>query len=256
MVNGPFDLALLHGGGQGSWVWEATLAALQSQADGAFDKILALDVPGCGTKRGRVTDHLDPRDVARELVDELERADMQRIVLVGHSLAGNVLPAIAALRADLFRRLVYVSCSIPLQGQTLVQMMGKGLHGSKENEVGWPVDPSTTPRRDRYEIMYCGDMTENQRAAFLDNHTGNEWPRRFFTATDFSFTNLDAVPATYVVCLKDRALPVAWQETFAERLHAQRLIRIDAGHQVMITRPHALAEVLRQEARTDTPGKS
>ncbi|MNC99561.1 hypothetical protein D3C83_178940 [compost metagenome] len=39
-----------------------------------------------------------------------------------------------------------------------------------------------------------------------------------------------------------------WQETFADRFHAQRIIRVDAGHQVQNTRPHALAEILRQEA--------
>ena len=175
---------------------------------------------------------------------------MKRIVLVGHSLAGNVLPVLAELRPDLFHRLVYVSCSIPLPGQTVVQMMGRGLQGAVENEVGWPVDPDTTQTRDRYEIMYCNDMSEAQKATFLPNLELDAWPMKFFTATDFRFRNLDLVPATYVVCLTDRALSVAWQEKFAERLHAKRLVRIDAGHQAMITRPHALAEVLRDEAKT------
>ena len=56
--------------------------------------------------------------------------------------------------------------------------------------------------------------------------------------------------ASYVVCLRDGSLPVAWQETFATRLKAHRRARIDAGHQVMNTRPHALAEILRLEAAT------
>jgi hypothetical protein len=51
-----------------------------------------------------------------------------------------------------------------------------------------------------------------------------------------------------VVCLKDNILPVRWQEIFAERFKAERLARIDAGHQAMNTRPHALAEILRHEA--------
>jgi len=50
------------------------------------------------------------------------------------------------------------------------------------------------------------------------------------------------------VCLADGILPVAWQQKFAERFHAKRLVRIDAGHQVMNTRPQALAEILRNEA--------
>jgi pimeloyl-ACP methyl ester carboxylesterase len=69
-----------------------------------------------------------------------------------------------------------------------------------------------------------------------------------YAHTDWSYDHLGAVPASFVVCLRDGILPVAWQETFAERFRCQRLVRIDAGHQVMTTRPHALAEVLRHEA--------
>jgi pimeloyl-ACP methyl ester carboxylesterase len=46
---------------------------------------------------------------------------------------------------------------------------------------------------------------------------------------------------------------LAPDEVAAERLCAQRLVRIDAGHQVMNTRPHALAEALRLEAESSPP---
>ena len=69
-----------------------------------------------------------------------------------------------------------------------------------------------------------------------------------YSATNWNFENLTAVPASYVMCLRDGILPLAWQEIFATRLKATERIRIDAGHQVMNTRPHALAEILRLEA--------
>lgn len=251
MTSELLDLALVHGGGQGSWAWDQTIAAVRVQAEDAFGRILALDIPGCGTKRGRATEGISPQDVALELIGDLETAGMKNIVLVGHSLAGNLMPRLAQLRPDLFHRLVYVSCSIPLPGQTVVQLMGNGLHGSNENEVGWPVDPATTRALDRYEAMYCNDMNETKKSAFLANLEQDEWPLKFFSATDFSFKTMGSVPATYVICLTDRILPVVWQEFFAARLHATRLVRIDAGHQVMITRPQALAEIIHQEARME-----
>jgi hypothetical protein len=52
-VSAPVDYALLHGGGQGSWVWDETIAALGVQGGGTFGRALALDAPGCGAKRGR-----------------------------------------------------------------------------------------------------------------------------------------------------------------------------------------------------------
>jgi pimeloyl-ACP methyl ester carboxylesterase len=68
------------------------------------------------------------------------------------------------------------------------------------------------------------------------------------TASDWRYVHVSRIPATYVMCLRDAVLPLGWQETFAARLGAERLIRIDAGHQVMNTRPQALAEALRMEA--------
>ena len=59
------------------------------------------------------------------------------------------------------------------------------------------------------------------------------------TMTDFAFLHAGE---------QDNILPVAWQERFAERFRANRMVRPDAGHQVMNTRPQALAKVLLAEA--------
>lgn len=241
------DFVLLHGGGQGSWVWESTVAALRLRDTGCLGTILAIDVPGCGTKRDRDTGLLTPAGVAEELVGDIERAGLRDAILVGHSLAGNLLPAMAALRPHLFRRLVYLSCSIPLPGQTVIEMMGNGMHGENEREVGWPVDPRTTAMADRYHAMYCEDMDAEQASAYLAALNRDDWPASFFTNTHFDFP-MDRVPATYIVCERDRILPAAWQEVFARRFAAERVVRIDAGHQAMITRPQAVAEILRLEA--------
>lgn len=244
----PVDYAFLHGGGQGSWVWEETIAALAAQTADSFGRALALDVPGCGTKRGRPTDGIGLSDIAEELVADIERAGMRDVVLVGHSQAGCALPAMAERRPGLFRRLVYVSCSLPLSGQTVQQMIGSGVHGSHPDEVGWPLDPATTAMHDRYAVMFCNDMAQDQAAAFLAKLGQDAWPMQSYTETRWTFDNMGMVPTTYVVCLRDGILPVRWQEIFAGRFKAGRCVSIDAGHQVMNTRPHALAEILRYEA--------
>ena len=54
-MNAPVDFVFLHGGGQAGWVWDETLAALALQTGGGFGRALTLDIPGCGSKRGRPT---------------------------------------------------------------------------------------------------------------------------------------------------------------------------------------------------------
>src|SRR5579864_6762283 len=113
-MNAGIDYAFLHGGGQGGWVWEQTIAALTCQTNGAFGRALTLDIPGCGAKRGRVTDALSVDDITAELIGDIVAAGLRDVVLVGHSQAGTILPRLVQRRADLFRHVVYVSCMVPL----------------------------------------------------------------------------------------------------------------------------------------------
>jgi pimeloyl-ACP methyl ester carboxylesterase len=242
------DYVFLHGGGQAGWVWRETIAALHQQADGKFGRALALDVPGCGNKRGRNTSNLGVDDIVTELIANISASGLKDVILVGHSQAGTILPRLVDKRPDLFRRLVYVSCIAPLPGQTIIQQMGSGLHGSNENEVGWPVDPKTIDARTRYSQMFCNDMSAADASDFIARLGKDNWPAQTMSASDWRNDHLVKVPSTYVFCLRDGILPVAWQETFASRLRVQRRAWIDAGHQVMNTRPQALAEVLRYEA--------
>jgi pimeloyl-ACP methyl ester carboxylesterase len=241
------DYVFMHGGGQGGWVWQETIAALRQQSDGSLGRAIALDAPGCGVKRGRDTAKLGVDDVVAELIADVTASGLRDIVLVGHSQAGTILPRLVEKRPDLFRRLVYVSCTAPQPGRTILQQMGSGAHGSNADEVGWPFDPKTVDPRQRAPLMFCNDMNEAQKSAFLSQLGHDTWPAQTMTAADWRYDHLGTA-STYVVCLRDAILPVAWQNTFADRLKVQRRIHIDAGHQAMNTRPQALAEALRYEA--------
>lgn len=234
-------IALLHGGGQGSWVWDA-LALLLEQG-GA--RVVLLDVPGCGTKRGRDLSQMVAEDVAAELVADL--AGYSNVTLVGHSLAGAILPLIAQVAPGLVGKLVYLTCTAPPTGTGFRAMMGSGLQGANPDEVGWPVDPATTSQAERYRIMFCNDMAPDFATAFLARVGHDDWPMDVLTRTTHVYAHLAAIPSTYIVCEQDNGLPPAWQRRFAERLQCETVVPLDAGHQAMVTQPEALARLLLAE---------
>lgn len=245
----PGDIVLLHGGGQGSWVWAETIAAIRLEAGGAAVRIVTPDVPGCGEKRGRDTTDMSVPEVIAELAGELDSNDIRDALLVGHSQAGTLLPGLAAARSDRIARLVYFACAAPSQGQTLVQMMGRGVQGSDENAVGWPKDPATTSPAELFHAAFCNDMDAEMARAFATKLGKDNWP--VACGNDWTSWHNEAarpIPATYVIALADNILPVAWQERFAARLNADRVMRLDSGHQGMNTRPFSLAEILIAEA--------
>jgi pimeloyl-ACP methyl ester carboxylesterase len=241
------DFVFLHGGGQGGWVWDETIAALRQQA-GHAARCLALDGPGCGAKRHRDTGELAFAAIDRELVADIEAAGLSDVVLVGHSQAGTHLPTMAALRPELFRRLVSVSCIAPDPGLTVVDMTARRMREHGHTPGSRALTDETMPLRERYRIMFCNDMTQDEAEAFLDKLGADQWPPSCYTQIEWSYDHLAYTPVSYVVCLQDAILPLEWQERFAERFHADRTFRIDAGHQVMNTRPQALAEALLIEA--------
>lgn len=246
------DIVLLHGGKQGSWVWAETIAAIRVGAGEAAGRLLALDVPGCGDKRGRDTSGMSVPEVIQELAAELDADDVRDALLVGHSQAGTLLPRLAAARPNRIARAVYFACAAPGEGQTVAQMLGRGGQGSVENEVGWPLDPETTSPAELLHAAFCNDMDEQMSRSFAAQLGKDDWPAA--CGNEWKSWHYDAVrhiPTTYVIALADKILPVTWQERFAARLHANRIVRLDSGHQGMNTRPFALAEIIIIEARLE-----
>jgi pimeloyl-ACP methyl ester carboxylesterase len=235
------DYVFLHGGGQGGWIWDETVEALTAQAPG--------ELPGCGAKRGRSTEALNFAEIIAELAADVRAAGVRDALLVGHSQAGTVMPALQAAAPEAFRRAVYVSCCAPAPGQTVASMMGTSRHGENPDEVGWPVDPKTTPLDKRFAAMFCNDMASDQASAFLARLGFDAWPACAAIESGWRYGLTPQIAATYVVCLDDGILTVPWQRRFAERFGVDAVVEVQGGHQVMNTRPQSLAEILRFEAR-------
>jgi hypothetical protein len=70
----------------------------------------------------------------------------------------------------------------------------------------------------------------------------------------WEYGHLRGLPARYVVCLQDATLAPLWQEILRTAA-CYGAIRVDAGHQVMNTRPHALAEILLLAAAESEAGE-
>jgi len=235
------DFVFLHGGGQGGWVWDEAIAAMQAQS-GSAHRYLALDGPGCGTKRGQDTSGYDFAGITAELVADIEASGMRDVVLVGHSQAGLSMPAMAQLRPDLFARMICVSCAAPEPGLNAVEMAMQRMHREEH-----PFNDAELSPRERSRALFCSDMPDAQAEAFLDKLGFDQWPSVCYTHNDWTYDHLAALPVSYVLCLEDVIMPLEWQQVFARRLHARSTPRIDCGHQAMNTRPWALAEILLAE---------
>ena len=243
------QFALLHGAAQASWVWEETLAALAQQMHGREYRAEAFDLPGCGRRRGEDVSNLSVREVAEAFAADLAASGMTDVILVGHSNAGTILPRVALRLPHLIRHIVYVSCLAPAPGQSVRQLVSAGPSAGIDDSADRTGDRTLVPSRKHLQRIFCNDMSEEEATRFLSKLGRDMSPTlRSMDEQDWRYDHLQKVSGTYVVCLRDQTLPPDWQEQFALRFLVQRIVHVHAGHQVINTRPHTLAEILRHEA--------
>src|SRR5580700_2579463 len=108
----PGGFVLVHGGYHGAWCWEGLLPFLEGP-------VLAVDLPGRGN-RPMSYDQVTIEGSADSVVRDIDAAGLGRVVLVGHSLGGATLPAVAGRLGPRVAHLVFVSCLVVADGGSVL----------------------------------------------------------------------------------------------------------------------------------------
>jgi pimeloyl-ACP methyl ester carboxylesterase len=227
-----------HGAMVGGFVWDEAIAAVQERSEDA--RCLALDVPGCGAKRGRDVREMPFDDIVTDLLADIDASRMSDIVLVGHSQGGTLLPRLVEARPGLFRKLVYIACLAPAPGQSVMEAVEAENAGEKVK---------ATTIMEGLRSMLCNDMDVPTTRDFLARLGGGDaWPPHSYAERNWRYDQLKDIPSTYIFCNQDQCVPPAKQDNYLQRLQLDRVIRIDSGHQPMNSRPGELADLLVLEA--------
>ncbi|MCV7055490.1 alpha/beta fold hydrolase [Mycolicibacterium gilvum] len=237
-------LVLVHGGGYAGDCWDPTVAELRRQ-EPALD-VLAIDLPGRRSRPGdlRTVTFADWVDSA---VRDVDAAGLDQIVLAGHSLAGLTIPGMAAkLGAARVRELVFAAASVPPAGATVTDTIG-GIAGVLARRRRGVVGPGVTPRWfARYS--YTNGMTRAQRRLALERLYPES--ARAFHEPVYRTGMPDDVPRTWILTTRDRALsPKCQRAGIAALGGVQKLIEMDTCHNLMISEPTRLAEILIERCR-------
>jgi pimeloyl-ACP methyl ester carboxylesterase len=238
------DLVLVHGGEHAGDCWEPMLAELRRQEPEL--RTLAVDLPGHGAKPG----DLAAATIAEwvdSVVADIEEARLDDIVIVGHSMAGLTVPGVVAkLGSTRVREMILATASVPPQGRSIVDTLSGPLawfvrHYAKAGR------PRKVPKFvARY--AFCNDMTRQQRQ-FALSHLYPESARIIAEAVDRSAMPTD-VPRTWILTTRDRSLSQKAQRASIAALGGvQTVIPVDACHEVMISHPERLAEILIDRCR-------
>ena len=230
---------LVHGAGHHSGCWEPTITAIHRRAPEC--PVLAVDLPGRGRSRvplvGATVD-----SCIRETVRQIDEAGLDEVTLVGHSMAGVVLPGAAIqLEPDRVTGLVFLACSVPPEGGRVVDV----LRGPLQVIAAMAARRRSPTELPAFVAMaaFANGMDRAQRrvvAASLCPEAG--WLLR----EPVSHQGLDPrIPRTWVLTRRDRAMTPAQQRRSIRNLGGvSHLVELDTCHDAMVSRPDDLATLL------------
>jgi len=236
----PETFVLISGACHGGWSWRLVAEHLRS----AGHRVLTPTLPG-------LADGDDPRrhslaDVADFVVDLVEREDLVDVTMVGHSWGGYPMTGAAHRLAPRLRKLVYWSAFVPAEGVPLLgdvpphyaEMFTQLAAASGNNTMTFPYEVFTA--------AFMQDADENRQR--LVHGLLTPQPMQYFTETVAPIDPAAlGVPASYVICAEDLALPpgeYGWTPRFPERLGSVPVIEAPGSHEAQFTRPAELAAAL------------
>jgi pimeloyl-ACP methyl ester carboxylesterase len=173
------------------------------------------------------------------------------VLLVGHSYGGALLGA-AALRGADVRGLVYINAFVPIDGESLLDLL----------ESEGPVDPTRLFDMVPYPGGPEGDVDLYiQRGpfepAFATGLPHDIQAELYAKQRPITFAAIGApaagpqawekLPSWYVAGSQDGSIPLALQLRMANRA-GSTVVEVEAGHLSMVTRPHQVANVIREAA--------
>jgi pimeloyl-ACP methyl ester carboxylesterase len=238
------NLVLVHGGEHAGDCWDLVVAELHRQAPEL--RTLAVDLPG----RGRTPGDLATATIGaweESVVSDIERELLGDIVIVGHSMAGVTVPGVVAkLGSARVQEMILAAAFVPPQGQAIVDTLGGPLAWFARRGVRVRKPMKVPKLAARY--AFCNGMTPQQRE-FALSRLYDESARIPGEPVDRSALP-DDVPRTWILTTRDRALSNKSQRASIAALGGvQDVIPIDACHDVMISHPERLAQILIERCR-------
>jgi pimeloyl-ACP methyl ester carboxylesterase len=225
---------LVHGAWHGGWCWHKIVARLRK----AGHRATAPDLPSLG--RDRTPLALVSLQTWTESVCRLLAAEVEPVILVGHSRAGAVISQAAEECPEKIRALVYLAGYLLADGESVSQkakedaqsLVGPNMQLSQDRR-SWTLREAAVR-----EALYgeCSD----EDVVLAQSLLAPEAVAPLMTPIRVSEAKFGRVPRVYIECLRDRAVSLSEQRRMVIAMPCRQVISMDADHSPFFSCPDEL----------------
>lgn len=221
-------IVLIHGAGLGKWIWDPIIPSLEYPT-------LPLDFPN----RESSTEDLTLEDYAEHLLEEVERWNISRYILVGHSIGGMLASKLVQqLEADVVG-LVGICATFPVNGGSFVSTLP--LLKRMVMKIILPLAGTKPPDKAIVKSL-CNNLSTDQTETVVKRFTA-ESPRLFLERCE---AEVPEVESLFIKTMNDQEMPEALQLSMAENLYHAKIKAVPSGHLPMLSDPKTLTAIVNR----------
>ena len=239
----PKTFVLVHGAWQAPYVWKQVQQGLEKGGN----KIMVVELPAHGS------DATPPQAVSIDAYSEKVLAVLNsvsgKVILVGHSMGGMVVSAVAEKAPGKIEKLVFIGAFVPANNQSLLDLAGQ----DHQSILGASIVPSADQltldiKHDSIIPVFCQDAQPAAQQQVVSQFRVE--PAIPFTnkvvITDNGFGRVDKY---YIHTLQDHAIGVDLQKAMAAAAHITKTYSVNSGHSPFLSKPDDVISILTEVSR-------
>lgn len=234
----PQSYVLVHGAWQAPYVWEAIQADLTKKGN----KVILVELPGHGTDK--TLTHTLSIEAYRDKVVEAISKENQKVILVGHSMAGVVISAVAEKIPTKINKLVYIGAFLPASGQALTDL----AYADPDSKLGPALVPSADQltldvKKENLLDLFIHDGSQAAKDLVV-KHYRAEPAIPFTNKVTLTKENFGSVQKVYIKTLQDIVISPGLQDRMIAEAGIKTIYSLDTSHSPFLSQPKEVTKLL------------
>ena len=228
---------LVHGAWQGAYVWQFVKGELEKLGQ----KVIVVELPAHGNDTTAAA-KVSINSYRDKVIAAINTANT-KVILVGHSLGGMVVSAVAESIPDKIEKLIYVAAFVPVNGQRLIDLAGQDA----QSQLG----PSLIPSADQLTLdivpanrinIFCQDGSASVKQLLTDKFRV-EPAIPFGMPVSLTATAFGKVDKYYIHTMADKAIGINLQKQMALAAKITKVYSLNSGHSPFLSVPDSLTNI-------------
>lgn len=233
---------LIHGAWGAAWEFNKVAALL---ADGNSN-VIALDLPGHGENKADIR-AVTMASYVQTVVNAINALD-EKVILVGHSLAGAVISQVAEIVPEKIDRLIYVAAMLLANGDTPLKVMQNDPEGHLLPNTIFSEDGTyATLHEETVRNVLLNDVKDKvYLESIVPKFLFKQATEPFMAQAQLSKARFGSVKKYYIKASVDQVISPTAQENMLKNWEINKTFTLKSGHFPLTSVPEQLVEVIKQ----------